>query len=592
MRERDAHIHGRVLESLHDGVLVVSLGGAIAIFNPAASRILGVSREAAAGRRFAEVFIPIDGLDALTGTVLDAIGGAGEDERKVVSVQVGGEERSLSVATSYLTRVRDGEREPVAVVAVFSDITELWALREAELRMAKAVEAQHAELQQAYREIEDRNESLATMLKRVQVARVAVTVLVVGVFVGVGAWSWKPLGLSLEPPAGLVADAEAGPGGESEVRTVTVRPRAVSATVALVGRLAPVRTVTVPGPVDAKVAAVHFRYGEEVAEGAVLVELDTAALGRAHRKARLAYLEALAAHEAMERWESGPEMAEARRSVTKAKLSMDDQETRRRKAELLHGQGLISDSEHQEAMRQYKSQRLDFEAAQEELEAVRAQGGEEAREKARLGLEDARDALREREAALSRGVVRAPIAGVVLAQERERDAMTVGRSLRAGDTVAVIGDFSRMSALTQVDEVDVGSLAPGQPVTVTGNAFPGLTLRGTVSRVAAQAGTKAKRGPPMFDVVVTLDALESEQRARLRAGMSSNLRIVVYSNPRALTVPIEAVRRRGATSRVRVLERASGEVREREVETGPTTLDSVEIVAGLSPGDEVVVAEQ
>ena len=93
-------------------------------------------------------------------------------------------------------------------------------------------------------------------------------------------------------------------------------------------------------------------------------------------------------------------------------------------------------------MRQHESQRLDFEAAQEELEAVRAQGGEEAREKARLKLENARDALREREAALGRGAVRAPIAGVALAPERERDAMTVGRSLRAGDTVAVIGDFT------------------------------------------------------------------------------------------------------------------------------------------------------
>ena len=592
MTARDTHIHGRVLESLQDGVLVVGLEGTIAIFNPAASRILGVLREEAAGRRFAEVFIPLEGLDALNETVLDAIGGAGEDERKVVPVQVQGEQRSLSVATSYLTRVRAGEREPVAVVAVFSDITELRVLRETELRMAKAVEAQHAELQQAYREIEDRNESLATMLKRVQVARVVVTLLVVAVFVGVGAWSWKPLGLSLETPAALMGDAEAEPGGEAPVRTVTVRARAVNATVALVGRLAPWRTVTVPGPVDAKVAAVHFRYGEEVAEGAVLVELDTSGLDRAYREARLGYLEALAEHEAAEGWASGPEVAEARRSFTKAKLSMDDQETRRRKAELLHGQGLISDSEHQEAMRQHESQRLDFEAAQEEVEAVRAQGGEEAREKARLKLENATDALREREAALGRRAVRAPIAGVVLAPERERDAMAAGRALRQGDTVVVIGDFSRMSALTQVDEVDVGSLASGQAVTVTGNAFPGLELRGTVSRVAAQAGTKARRGAPMFDVVVTLDALEPGQRARLRAGMSSNLRIVVYSNPRALTVPVEAVRRRGTTSRVRVLDPASGEVRERKVETGPTTLDSVEIVAGLAPGDKVVVPER
>ena len=50
MRERDAHIHGRVLECLRDGVLVVSLGGTIAILNPAASRILAVDAPCAQER--------------------------------------------------------------------------------------------------------------------------------------------------------------------------------------------------------------------------------------------------------------------------------------------------------------------------------------------------------------------------------------------------------------------------------------------------------------------------------------------------------------------------------------------------------------
>ena len=54
------------------------------------------------------------------------------------------------------------------MIAVFSDITEL---RETELRMAKAVEEQHRRLQDAYREIETRNEALAAALRKVRVGK-------------------------------------------------------------------------------------------------------------------------------------------------------------------------------------------------------------------------------------------------------------------------------------------------------------------------------------------------------------------------------------------------------------------------------------
>ena len=98
-------------------------------------------------------------------------------------------------------------------------------------------------------------------------------------------------------------------------------------------------------------------------------------------------------------------------------------------------------------------------------------------------------------------------------------------------------------------------------------------------------------GVAQYDVVVTLDPLDEAQRERLRTGMSSRLRIVVYQNDDALIVPLDAVERRGRTHRVRVVDPATREVKEREVEIGPTTMDSVEIVAGLAAGDEVVVPQ-
>ena len=169
MTDGRAGIHGRLLDHLLDGVMVVERGGTITVLNPAAARILGVLPEEVAEKTFTELFIAREGFEEFSDLVLDAVTGEGEGGRQVVTLGTGDAARTLSVAISYIRPSGHDAGEAVALISVFSDITELRELRETELRMAKAVEAQHAELQTAYRRIEERNETLAAMLKKVQV---------------------------------------------------------------------------------------------------------------------------------------------------------------------------------------------------------------------------------------------------------------------------------------------------------------------------------------------------------------------------------------------------------------------------------------
>ena len=582
-------IHGSVFDNLLDGVMVVEIGGRIGMFNPAAGRILGLSADEVAGQRFAELFIAREGFDEFTELILAAVEGGGGGGRRVIALHAGGATRSLSVATSYLRSSRDDDAAPAAVIAVLSDITEVRELRETELRLAKEVEAEHAELQMAYRQIEERNEALAAILKKVQVARVVATVLVIGVFLGAGVYTWQPLDLFANrsaTTAALSADADIGAGR----RTITVEPRPVHSTISVVGALAPWRTVSVASPVAGRIGAVHFQHGQEVTEGELLVELDTAETNHEYREARIAYIEAQEKFEAIKNWENGPEMADARRSSTRAKLLLDSQENRLKQIAFLLEQGLVAASEHEDAEQQYRNQQLDFESAGQDFEAARARGGEEARDRAKLELDDARERMTELEESLRQGAVYAPVAGVVLA-EFGNERLATGKSVDKGDVLLMIGDFARMSAVAKVDEVDVVQIEVGQAVSVTGNAFPGRRLGGVVSHVSSQADRRSRRVPE-FPVVVTLDPLEDGQRDLLRAGMSGHLEIVVYRNDAALLVPIDVVQRRGRKHRLQVVDRDTGETQAREVEIGITTLDSVEIVAGLEAGDEIVVSAE
>ena len=79
-------------------------------------------------------------------------------------------------------------------------------------------------------------------------------------------------------------------------------------------------------------------------------------------------------------------------------------------------------------------------------------------------------------------------------------------------------------------------------------------------------------------------------RDRLAAlGMSAHVAVTVYERPAALLVPIGAVERAGGEAWLRVLDRRTGDAARRAVALGITTLDSVEVTAGLAAGEEIVL---
>ena len=585
--DRESFVHENILENLLDGVISIGLDGDVRTFNPAAARILGLDRDEVVGRTLTEALIAVEGFEAFTQAILDAVTGRTRTERGVVEVDRGDERRALSVTTSYL--MSPGTGEPAGVIAVFSDITHVQALQEAERRMARELEEQNAELKKSYRMAEESHERLASVMKKVQIARVGVTVLVIAVFLGAGAWSWG--GLDPFWTSQSSEFVERGAQDETEaLRTVAVEPEEFTSSAAFVGRLAPWRQVPVTSAADAHVADVRFTYGQRVERGEVLLRLDM-------EEARLEYLDARVEHEnakkavaELDAWESGAEVAGALRAFSKARMAMEGETAGLKQSAFLLEEGLIPASQHEDARRRFESQRLDFEAARQDLEAVRARGGEDARRLAELNLGKARDRLRSVEAVLARDTVEAPISGVILEPAGPDRTLVRGREVKKGDALLTIADIDRMAVVAMVDEVEVTAIRAGQPVTVRGDAFPNLELRGSVSHVSSQPHRQQAGGAPRFEVTVRLDALSDAQRRRLRTGMSAHLRIVTYRNPSALMVPIEAVRTGGGASRVRILDEASGEVRERAVEIGLTTLGAVEVTAGLDAGETVVLS--
>ncbi len=570
-------IHRSLLEDLSDGVLAVDFDGRVQVANPAFCRMFGLDRGEIVGRAFGDVFVTLEGFDAFTEAVFDAIMERGAGARRIVGVVVGGAPRSLSVATSCLM----AGAEPAAVIAVVSDITEVRELRETELRQAQVIETQLGELQGAYRDLEARNEAISAMRRRVRLGSGVAAGFVALLFLAIGGWYLRPLDL-------LRTGADAGVVAVGGAATMTAAPQLLRSTLSLRGRLAPGRVEEVVSPVEGHVSVLHAQQGQRVAAGDPLVEFDSARLAETYRRAEIDNIKARDRLAKLERWEDSDEMVSAHVDLRRSRGALADAERRLARVRFLLEQGIVPASEQEAAERALEDQKVSLQASERKLAAVTAQGGEDELRVARLEADTARDRLRAAEVKLGLTTLQAPIAGVVtLATGDAGKPLARGRAVAEGELLMSIADLSRLAVETSIDEVDVRKIEAGQPAMISGPGFPGLEIGGVVERVSSRAA-RGGRGP-QFEIVVALDPLDAAGRERVRVGMSAHVTVVVYERPAALVVPIGAVRRGGGEAWLQVRDPATGAVERRAVALGITTVDKVEVTGGLEAGEEVVL---
>lgn len=180
--------------------------------------------------------------------------------------------------------------------------------------------------------------------------------------------------------------------------------------------------------------------------------------------------------------------------------------------------------------------------------------------------------------------VRAPVAGVAtlapLPVGGEYRTAHVGDTLFHNQVFLCLPDPSEHVVRGYVGEAELPWVKPGRAVEAVPAAFPDVRLTGRVETVGGMAQTRP--GQPVwrksFPVQIALDPIAEP----LPVGISVRAEIVAGESARALLLPREALEWRGGRSWVR---KVAGE--EVEVQTGLADAGRVEIVSGLSEGDEV-----
>lgn len=169
-------------------------------------------------------------------------------------------------------------------------------------------------------------------------------------------------------------------------------------------------------------------------------------------------------------------------------------------------------------------------------------------------------------------------AGGVVAELGVREGMAVS----PGMTLFRIAGLEKVWAVAEVPEAQAVRLTRGQKVSALLQADPSQTFSGTMQEILPQVNAATRTLQARFEV--------DNKGGKLTPGMLLRLQVAGPTASR-LVVPSEAVIRTG-TRAVAIVRKDSGAFEPREVKLGADLGDQLEVVSGLSEGEQVVASGQ
>ena len=217
-------------------------------------------------------------------------------------------------------------------------------------------------------------------------------------------------------------------------------------------------------------------------------------------------------------------------------------------------------------------------------------------EDAQMNYDTAVSALSQAESDASETNILAPMDGTVVGEPKTVGTMAVATS--DNPTVIMrIADLSKKKIMAKVDETDIGSVKVGQSATFTVDAYTDKTFTARVTKISqtdtantwdtstSSSSASTSSSAAVIYYYVTLEVDDPENL--LLPAMTARVEINTADKPDALVVPISTLKTDANGSYV-IVRNPDGSQENRYVQAGIYSDDYVEIVDGLSEGEEVV----
>jgi HlyD family secretion protein len=304
----------------------------------------------------------------------------------------------------------------------------------------------------------------------------------------------------------------------------------------------------------------------------------------------------------------------SRASLARAEATFTRAEQEYKRQEKLWKEKVISEADWQLAQQNYKVAQNDLKSAQQTLEA------------AGFIVNSTGATVKESRENVRRTTVTAPMKGIVSKLNVKKGERVVGTAQMAGTEMLRIADLNKMEVRVNVNENDIVRVHLNDSVVIDVDAYSstGKQFKGVVTNIANTAKDKTSSDAiTEFEVRILIlrssyeDLIAKGNKFPFRPGMTASVDIITQRKENVLSVPLAAVTTRNDdkedkempkdkddekrevvdTSKPKAEKKADkvvvfvndkGTAKMKEVKTGISDYDNIEIISGIAEGEEVV----
>ena len=348
---------------------------------------------------------------------------------------------------------------------------------------------------------------------------------------------------------------------ETEVDLAKPKRTTIVEKISASGLVQPVRELRLSPDVAGEIIELTVKEGDSVYQDMLLVKIrpDNYISAVQRAEASLSQTEA--------------NLESARANLARAKATYDRARQDLERSETLYKQEVISTSDWELAQQTYKVAENDYKSASASVEAA----GHVVKS-SRAGLADAKENLRKTS-------VFSPINGTVSKLDVEQGERVVGTSQFAGTEMMRIANLNEMEVRVDVNEYDIIMISKGDTAIIDVDSYALLdkTFKGVVTQIANTAQPKTSPDA-VTEFEVRIRILEESFRELqkegyknpFKPGMTASVDIITMTKSDILTVPLAAVTTRTRGDMKKLAEKAEGEEGEEKSEEAPTASTSEE----------------
>ena len=334
------------------------------------------------------------------------------------------------------------------------------------------------------------------------------------------------------------------------------------------GDIAPNAQVTIFSKVQGWVGKINVREGDLVKTGQVLVTLDS-------REAEAAVAQAQASLEAgrarlKQVQATSEETVQSQIQQTKANMELAQADLKR--AQELQEKNFIARQQLDEARMKYNVAKANYDLA---LNSIRQKTWENDIALAEAQVNQAKATLEFNKAQLANLIILSPMNGGIT-----KRYVDPGTMVKDTTPILTLMDFTEMKMVVNVIEREFIYLQKGQPVKITVTAFPDRVFTGRMEIITPALELQSRTAEIQISI--------PNPGFVLKPGMFGRAEVILRSNPQAVLIPIQSLCTEVDKDFVFVLK--ENKTFRRAVRKGVVRDTVVEILQGVSPGEQVVTA--